>query len=111
MTTMELQQGQDVDYWLDRAAEVSPVVKDALARRFPTGGRLTVREVRARFLARQNGKCAICGADGPTHLDHDHQTGEYRGVLCLGCNVGLGHFRDDPKRLGEAIRYLDRVLL
>lgn len=37
--------------------------------------------------------CEICGADGPAALlsiDHDHDTGEVRGCLCRGCNLGLG---------------------
>jgi hypothetical protein len=67
------------------------------------------------LLASQGGVCAICGQEindprgyGP-HIDHDHITGQVRGVLCLQCNSGLGHFRDDPERLQAAIAYLARV--
>lgn len=57
----------------------------------------------------QGGKCPIC-ADAITakkgHVDHDHATGELRGVLCGNCNLGLGHFRDNVRLLEEAMRYL-----
>lgn len=59
----------------------------------------------------QENVCAICGGvstDGKSlHVDHDHATGLVRGLLCNLCNMGLGKFKDDPKRLAEAIKYLD----
>jgi hypothetical protein len=54
----------------------------------------------------ENGCCEICGARGDLHFDHDHQTKAFRGFLCHRCNIGLGHFRDDPKLLEMAIAYL-----
>jgi hypothetical protein len=58
------------------------------------------------LLAEQGGVCAICGADNPEHVDHDHETGHIRGLLCFNCNGGLGQFRDNVDYLTSAITYL-----
>jgi len=50
------------------------------------------------LLKLQNGKCAICklaryrGKDTTLHIDHDHKTGQVRGLLCYVCNTTLGKF-------------------
>lgn len=82
--------------------------------------RLTLERYR-EILARQNGRCGICGADAPTdirterfHVDHDHaccpgrkSCGKcVRGLLCHFCNTALGNFRDSPTVLRAALRYL-----
>jgi len=58
----------------------------------------------------QGGKCPICCTtlkDGTyTHVDHDHDNGEIRGILCTNCNRGLGHFHDSINTLERAITYL-----
>lgn len=58
------------------------------------------------MMAAQEGRCAICGAPDPRHLDHDRRTGWVRGILCFNCNGGLGQFRDSPELLAEAVMYL-----
>jgi len=58
----------------------------------------------------QNHVCAICGSEELNKLlavDHDHITGEVRGLLCTRCNIGLGCFRDNVELLNRAILYLD----
>jgi hypothetical protein len=51
-------------------------------------------------------ECVICGNEGKLVVDHDHKTGQVRGMLCNHCNRGLGHFRDDPTLLEFAAQYL-----
>lgn len=54
--------------------------------------------------------CDICGClpkSTKRHsIDHDHQTGKIRGLLCDDCNTGLGKFKDDVGYLEDAINYL-----
>jgi hypothetical protein len=63
-----------------------------------------------RLLEWQGGGCAICGGTSGRrlHVDHDHKNPrQVRGLLCNGCNNGLGRFRDDPELLRMAIGYLE----
>jgi hypothetical protein len=72
------------------------------------------REAYDAMLAAQNGACAICGAASGNdrgyrlHIDHDHETGKVRALLCHGCNTGIGGFSDNPELLRAAADYLDR---
>jgi len=77
-----------------------------------------------RLLDLQSHGCAICGTpDGGVHqrspnpakwtaqrlaVDHDHVTGEIRGLLCRKCNQGLGLFCDDPEIVARAMKYLKK---
>ena len=73
-----------------------------------------------RMVKKQDYKCAICSEDlvlfGESkdknkiaHVDHNHDTGEVRGLLCDKCNRGLGYFRDNPEYLLSAISYLKKT--
>jgi hypothetical protein len=67
--------------------------------------KLTKAEV-AELRALQQDRCAICGEASPQHLDHDHETGAIRQLLCQRCNHGLGLFRDSPDLLHAAAYYV-----
>ena len=70
------------------------------------------------LLLKQNGVCAICGREerhkSPVDnarkalaVDHDHETGQVRGLLCASCNRGLGWFGEDAKVLRLAADYIE----
>ncbi len=66
--------------------------------------------------SKQNGVCKICNKENQDRrkskflaIDHCHDTGKFRGLLCHKCNLGLGHFNDDPKLLRVAADYLEQT--
>lgn len=66
----------------------------------------------AALLSEQGGVCAVCGKPpGKRRLavDHNHSTGEVRGLLCIKCNAALGMFEDSPQLLNAAAAYLERT--
>lgn len=54
----------------------------------------------------ENYKCAICQSKQNIVIDHDHESGDFRDLLCSKCNNGLGQFQDNPKLLFTAFLYL-----
>jgi hypothetical protein len=72
---------------------------------------ITEQQFNEMFVA-QGERCAICGTSDPRdrwgrfHIDHCHETGRVRGLLCGPCNIALGHMNDDPVRLSAAARYI-----
>lgn len=66
----------------------------------------------AEMLASQCGGCALCGSQSPGgrwenfHVDHCHETGRVRGILCYGCNVALGRLGDNEAGLKRALAYV-----
>jgi hypothetical protein len=63
-----------------------------------------------QMIAKQNGKCKICGGEpngkGRLHVDHCHETGKIRGLLCHSCNTGIGLFKHNVVLLAKASKYL-----
>lgn len=59
------------------------------------------------LIAKQDGHCAICKKKFDTLcIDHSHETGEVRGLLCGNCNKGIGFLQDNIELLQNAISYL-----
>lgn len=82
----------------------------AAGRRFLLKGYGLTPETFAAMVARQNGKCFLClkePANGELHVDHNHTTQRVRRLLCLGCNTGLGSFKNDPALCRRAGDYLE----
>jgi len=66
-----------------------------------------------KMFEEQHGCCAICGTHQsmfvkPLSVDHNHDTGNVRGLLCQMCNIALGYFRDDPKLMKKGIEYVQK---
>src|ERR1700722_2469042 len=65
-------------------------------------------------LAAQGGVCAICKSPPVEGMrlgvDHDHDTGALRGLLCNSCNRGIGQLKDDAWRVRRAASYLEGTL-
>lgn len=73
-----------------------------------------------QLLLKQNSVCAICKEPEtklewrskrplPLSVDHCHETGKIRGLLCADCNRALGMFRDSPEVLLSAIKYVTGI--
>lgn len=72
---------------------------------------LTIQEADS-LIVKQKDKCAICkqknSSNRRLHIDHNHNTGKIRELLCSHCNQGLGHFKDNIASLTQAIKYLEK---
>lgn len=97
-------------YQENRSNEVKRMRRRHIATEFGINER-TYQEL---FTA-QGGVCAICGKPetkmfrgsvSSLSIDHDHDTGKIRGLLCSSCNLGLGYFKDSIESLSNAIDYL-----
>jgi hypothetical protein len=64
---------------------------------------------RAELIVSQGGVCCICLAAPAAHVDHCHNTGRVRGVLCFSCNAALGQFKDRPDAIRRAAAYVEGI--
>jgi hypothetical protein len=99
-------------------AAANPERKKAAQRKYNLKKyNMTPEEERVMF-ENQEGLCCVCSrmmclcnqkprCATRAEIDHDHTTGEVRGMLCRLCNAGLGHFRDSPTFLRNAVGYLE----
>ena len=84
---------------------LSPAVKSV-----PKLGRAEIAKAYRILVKRHGETCFVCGSKPKTrklHVDHDHATGEVRGLLCYRCNRGLSWFSDNPALLWRAANYLE----
>lgn len=70
-------------------------------------------EQRNEMIEAQDNKCLICNTDFDEldyapHVDHCHESGQVRGILCKFCNTGLGQFKDNTDFMKAAIQYLEK---
>jgi hypothetical protein len=70
-------------------------------------------EQRDALLQAQGSRCAACGSPTPQSkigwvVDHCHVTGKIRGILCHPCNTGLGMTKDNPERLRNLAKYIEK---
>ena len=124
------------DYYLSRkdptlASSYSYECKECTIQRTVEYNKNNSASVRSQYLKRQYGltfeefdtmlssqdnACAICGTKQPSknrgrtrrfHVDHDHETGKVRGLLCKSCNIALGEIGDNIHTLKSMIEYLE----
>jgi Recombination endonuclease VII len=78
---------------------------------------ITLEQYKILF-TKQNGKCAICKKEESLFdtrykkikrlcVDHCHNTGKVRGLLCHNCNIGIGLFEDSKENMQNAVKYLE----
>lgn len=100
--------GQRFLRWVRRNKERAFVIqkRHKLNKRFG----ITIKDYED-MLIKQEGKCAICG-ELPVKrrhaVDHDHNTGKVRGLLCWRCNRTIGALNDDPVLIRKAAEYLEQ---
>ena len=75
---------------------------------------LTIEQYNQMFVD-QNGVCAICGEKQENgknlSIDHNHETGKVRGLLCTRCNTGIGLLKEKEDILLKAIEYLKKEFI
>jgi hypothetical protein len=115
---------ENVDKYRDKVKSLGKSKHTLLNLRLQKTYGITFKEYKVMYLA-QDGCCSICATkfdldyvlrDGPAAefaaiplvVDHCHESGNVRALLCSSCNSGLGFFKDNQTSLAKAIEYLIR---
>jgi predicted methyltransferase len=91
--------------------KLNPEKVKAISKRQTLNGYNLSEEEYYKLVALQENQCKICGIHRSNlkidlAIDHCHNTGRIRGLLCNKCNLGLGYFRENVEYLSNAIHYL-----
>lgn len=96
----------------------TPEVREKLRKRYPAESRKKLygldESAFNAMIAAHNNSCAICGtsfSETKVNVDHDHNTGKIRGLLCMRCNTAIGSLNDDIEILKKAILYLEANIM
>jgi len=113
--------GEDERTYMNRAQKIYRAVRKEAFQGYELKRRFGLSKADYDAMSQsQDGKCAICG-DNESRImrgqkmalavDHCHKGGHVRGLLCSGCNTGLGSFQDDMGIMQRAILYLEKHTL
>lgn len=108
---------ENPDYWREREAVRDPETRWKSNRKAALKAKYSLTpEDYEDMLVSQDGMCAICFREGFNEatdkllaVDHDHETGKVRGLLCQTCNQAIGFLKDDVNLLQNAIHYLNKA--
>lgn len=78
-------------------------------KRINMGAARRRRQLRQKIYLDQNGCCDICGKSIPlqwAYLDHNHETGKIRRILCVRCNIFVGFVETSPELVDKIFEYL-----
>lgn len=88
-------------YYRNKAKHTACTEKARIKRSYG----LTLEELDALKLSQDN-RCALCKKQAKLVVDHCHTDGHVRGLLCHGCNTGIGQLGDSIEGLEAAIKYI-----
>jgi hypothetical protein len=97
--------------YLDKNKERFKEVRQIHNKKLKFKGYNITEEQYLEMFNNQNGCCVICGTPQnelkcALHIDHNHETGKIRGLLCMKCNRGIGYFNDNIEKMKNAIDYI-----
>lgn len=101
------------DLTIEKCIDSTRILRQKSVRRYQVKKYGITFGVWQAILDAQGGTCAVCGTSKPTrkgagwwHTDHEHTSGTVRGILCLKCNVALGHLGDTEQEIADSVARL-----